>query len=59
MTSAIVNICGSTDMGMHEYDLIVKNLFGKLPDDISIIMSVSVQKTWLDSIQVTVLLGYR
>lgn len=57
LRSAIINICGSADMTMHEYNVIVKKVVEILPDDASILMGVNAVNTLQDSIQVTVLLG--
>ncbi|MBV5326627.1 MAG: hypothetical protein JZU65_03170, partial [Chlorobium sp.] len=57
VSSALVSICGSPDLCMHEYDVIVKTILGKLPNNTSFLMGVTADSILQDSIQVTVLLG--
>jgi len=42
---------------MEEYDVIVKNIFGKLSDDTSILIGVSADETQQDCVQLKILLG--
>lgn len=54
-TLALVSICGSQDMSMNEYNVIVKTVLGKMQDDISFLIGVRTEDSWSDCIQVTVL----
>ncbi len=44
-------------MSMNEYNMIVKKIFGEMPDDTSILTGVMMENSWRDCIQVSVLVG--
>lgn len=57
VTSVIINICGSPEMTLNEYDTMAKIILERFSNDTSFLMEVTTSVTLRNDIQVTVLVG--